>query len=298
MAIPDLSPDPVPVSDGEAVLAGSRTRWWEWGEPARDAGTTTTIIAVHGFRGDHHGLLPIVARLDGYRVITPDLPGFGESTPFRRGKHDVAAYAGWLADFCTQFQHDGPLVLLGHSFGSVITSAAVAAGLRPAALVLINPIAAPALQGPRAVLSRIAVGYYKLGAALPERLGRPLLANRLIVRGLSEVMATSDDPQLRAWIHDQHHRYFSNFADRRVVVEAFEASVSDDVGEYADRIAVPTLLIGGDRDDIVPIAAQQRLVSRLSDGRLLILADVGHLIHYERAEPAAKMIIEFLGRRI
>jgi pimeloyl-ACP methyl ester carboxylesterase len=188
-------------------------------------------------------------------------------------------------------------VVLGHSFGSVISAAAVADGLRPDALVLINPIAAPALSGPRAGLSKIAVGYYKIGASLPERLGRPLLANRLIVRGLSEVMATTEDPMLRAWIHDQHHRYFSAFADRRVVVEAFEASVSHDVGEYADRIEVPTLLIGGDRDDIVPVRAQQRLMSRLPDAQLLVLAEVGHLIHYERAEAAAEMIMEFVARR-
>ncbi|HEY9293914.1 MAG TPA: alpha/beta hydrolase [Microlunatus sp.] len=293
MAISAYHPEPVPASLDESIVVGSGTRCWVWGDPE----ATTTVIAVHGFRGDHHGLLPIVARLHGYRVVTPDLPGFGESAPFDQGSHDVAGYAKWLTELCARWQDGNRLILLGHSFGSVISAAAVAGGLQPDALVLINPIAAPALSGPTAVMSKIAVGYYKLGAALPERLGRTLLANRLIVRGLSEVMAATDDPQLRAWIHDQHHRYFSNFADRGVVVQAFEASVSHDVGEYADRIAVPTLLIGGDRDDIVPVRAQQRLVSRLPDGQLLVLADVGHLIHYERAEAAAEMIMEFIDRR-
>lgn len=286
-------PEPVPVT--HAAVPGSGARYWVWGDP--DA--TTTVIAVHGFRGDHHGLLPIAARLGSCRVITPDLPGFGVSPPFASTPHDVESYAAWLADFCRRVRRDGDRqVVLGHSFGSVISAAAVAAGLTPDALVLVNPIAAPALEGPRAVLSRIAVGYYRAGARLPESIGGRLLTSRWIVRGLSEVMATTDDPRLRSWIHDQHRRYFSSFADRRVVVEAFQASVSHHIGEYADRIQVPTLLIAGDHDDIVPVRAVQDLAEQIEDSRLLVLAEVGHLIHYERAEPAATAITDFLRRRL
>lgn len=278
-----------------AAVPGSGARYWVWGRP--DA--ATTVIAVHGFRGDHHGLLPITARLGSCRVITPDLPGFGVSPPFSSGRHDVESYAAWLADFCRRVRRDGEhQVIIGHSFGSVISAAAVAGGLTPDALVLINPIAAPALEGPRALLSRIAVGYYRAGAMLPESVGAPWLTSRWIVRGLSEVMTTTRDPGLRSWIHDQHRRYFSSFADRRVVVEAFAASVSHHVGEYADRIAAPTLLIAGDHDDIVPVRAAQRLAEQIPDSRLLVLADVGHLIHYERAEAAAAAITGFLRRRI
>lgn len=282
-----------PLTRGAA--AGSGARYWVWGDPA----ATTTVIAVHGFRGDHHGLLPIVQRLGRYRVVPPDLPGFGESPAFGSGGHDLAAYAAWLTDFCAQLRCAGDqLVIVGHSFGSVISAAAVADGLRADALVLINPIAAPALQGPRAVLSRIAVGYYRAGALLPESVGGPLLTSPAIVRALSEIMTRTPDRRLRAWIHDQHRRHFSSFADRRVVVEAFEASVSHHIGEYADRIGVPTLLIAGDHDDIVPVPAVRRLADRIADSRLLVLADVGHLIHYERAEPAAMAITEFLDRRL
>jgi pimeloyl-ACP methyl ester carboxylesterase len=292
MTLP-VDPDLRPVS--VATAAGSGAHYWVWGDPS----ATTTVVAVHGFRGDHHGLLPIVAGLDDARVVTPDLPGFGVSAAFDSGPHDVDAYAAWLTTFCQQLRRPGDrLVVVGHSFGSVISAAAVAGGLHPDALVLINPIAAPALAGPRAVLSRIAVGYYRAGARLPESIGNALLTSPVIVRALSEVMAHTTDPVLRSWIHDQHRRYFSSFADRRVVVEAFEASVSHDIGEYAARIRVPTLLIAGDRDDIVPVAAVRELARQLTDSRLLVLAEVGHLIHYERAEPATAAINEFLARRL
>jgi len=57
-------------------LFGSRTRYWEYGTPQ----TGPTIVVVHGYRGDHHGLEPVVNLLEDFHVISPDLPGFGEMT--------------------------------------------------------------------------------------------------------------------------------------------------------------------------------------------------------------------------
>ena len=65
----------------------------------------------------------------------------------------------------------------------------MAGGLQTPRLVLINPIGAPALEGPKGVLTRLAVLYYTLGARLPERIGTALLRHPLIVRVMSVTMA-------------------------------------------------------------------------------------------------------------
>ncbi|MBM7504792.1 alpha/beta fold hydrolase [Agromyces aurantiacus] len=287
----------IPVRERRAHVHGSDTAWWEYGDPGAPA-----IVMVHGFRGDHHGLEPIVAKLPGYRLIVPDLPGFGESSPFAEGPHDIDAYAAWLGEFAEAAgvtdgaAADGPRgwVLLGHSFGSIITSAAVARGLAPRELVLVNPIGAPALEGPRAIMTRLAVAYYRIAAALPERLGFALLRNRGIVRVMSVTMAKTEEPALRRFIHDQHDRYFSAFGDRDAVLEAFEASVSHDVREYAPAIHVPVLLVAAERDDVTPLAAQHRLRPLFDDAELAVIPGVGHLIHYETPAEAAGRIREFL----
>ena len=98
-------------------------------------------------------------------------------------------------------------------------------------------------------------------------------------------MTTTPDPALRRWIHAEHRRYFSGFADRRVLLEAFHASISHDVAEFAPDIAVPTLLVAAERDDITSVAAQRALVRRFSDARLVVVEATGHLAHYEA--PAA-----------
>lgn len=280
------------------LVDGSRTAYWEYG----DEHAAATIVLVHGFRGDHHGLEPIAARLTGSRVVVPDLPGFGGSEPLH-GVHGIDAYAAWLHAFLAALGPSRRLVLLGHSFGSIVVSAMLAGRTtlpskrRPDRVVLVNPIGAPALKGPRAVFTRLAILYYRLAAVLPEALGFALLRNRTIVRLMSEAMAKTRDAPLRRWIHGQHARYFSAFANRAVVLEAFRASVSHDVSEYAARIPEPTLLIAADRDDITPLAAQRRLQALFPDARLHVVEGVGHLVHYEAPDEAADLIRAFVDER-
>ncbi|WP_285116660.1 alpha/beta hydrolase [Leifsonia sp. fls2-241-R2A-40a] len=286
----------VPVREGTADVLGSTTRFWDYGDP--DA--ATTLVLVHGFRGDHHGLEPVVAQLDGVRMVSPDLPGFGDSTPMTGAAHDVEGYGSWLRAFVSGLGLTGRVVLLGHSFGSIVVAGSLAAAsdsARPDAVVLVNPIGQPALQGPRGVLTRLAIFYYWLAAVLPERLGFALLRNRVIVRVMSVAMAKTKEPALRRWIHDQHDRYFSAFSDRRVVLEAFRASVSHDVSEYAARIPEPTLLVAAEKDDITPIAAEYRLQKLFPQAKLVAIPEVGHLIHYETPEAAARAIQDFLKAR-
>lgn len=286
--------DRVPVREHTLAVLGSPTRYWEYGDPS----AATTVVLVHGFRGDHHGLEPVVAELAGLRMIAPDLPGFGASPALAGDRHDIEGYGRWLRAFVSQLAGTGPLVILGHSFGSIIVAAALAEPgappLNPHAVVLVNPIGAPALAGPRGLLTRLAVFYYWLAARLPQRLGFALLKNRAIVRIMSIAMAKTRDAGLRRWIHDQHRRYFSAFADRAVVLEAFQASVGHDVSEYAAAIDEPTLLIAAEKDDITPVAAERRLATLFPAATLHVIPGVGHLIHYEAPAAAAALITEFL----
>lgn len=281
----------IPTRDSTVRVMGGDTRYWVYGPD--DA--ATTIVVVHGYRGEHHGLEPVIAQLRDLRIISPDLPGFGESGPLGSAAHDIAGYSAWLVAFVDALGLGGSAVILGHSFGSIVAAAAVAGGLPAPKLILVNPIAAPALKGPNRFGSLLTLGFYRLARALPERLGAALLSNWLIVRGMSIFLAQSKDPGIRRFVHDQHHSYFSRYATRDSVVEGFEASISSDVSMYARDIAVPTLLIGADRDPITTVAAQERLATLFPDARLVILHGVGHLIHYEKPREAAAEIVGFLG---
>jgi pimeloyl-ACP methyl ester carboxylesterase len=283
-----------PVREGHVSILGSESRYWDYGP--LDA--AVTIVAVHGFRGEHHGLEPVVAHLAGFRVISPDLPGFGKSTPMSEAREDVDGYATWLGRFIDLLNLPKRPIILGHSFGSIITAAAAAGGLATPALILVNPIAAPALQGPKAFISGLTAFYYRLGAALPNRIGYALLGSPLITRFVTQQMAVTKDPALRKWIHYQHTTYFSRFSDRDTLSDAFAASTVHWVREYAKSITVPTLLIAAENDQITAVAEEQKLADELPDAELHVIGNVGHLIHYEKPAEAAALIEKFVVDRV
>ena len=138
------------------------------------------------------------------------------------------------------------------------------------------------------------LGYPDVWVIARVGLGTALLRNGLIVRGMSIAMAKTRDPDLRRFIHDQHDTYFSDFADRDVLRDAFVASVSHDVRAFAPDIDVPVLLVAAQQDDITPIEAERHLATLFSDAELVEIADVGHLIHYETPAEAAGAVRRFL----
>ena len=268
-------------------LLGSRTRYWEYGTP--DSGPT--IVVVHGYRGDHHGLEPVVELLGDFHVISPDLPGFGDSTPMTEQPHSIDGYGLWLRAFLEELGLTGQ-ILLGHSFGTIVVAHAVAGGLPAQAVILVNPIADDPSKVAGIGATRF---YYAVARRLPERAARAWLSNWLVVRGMSVKLAKTKDRALRRFIHGQHHAYFSAFGSRASIVEGFDASLSTTVAAVAARITQPVLLIAGERDEVAPLAGQFALLETFPDARLDVIPGVGHLVHYETPHAAAAAIRSFVG---
>ncbi len=109
------------------------------------------------------------------------------------------------------------------------------------------------------------------------------------------IMAKTKDKDMRTFIRDQHRQHFSTFSNSKVVSEAFNASVGHDVREVATQIKLPTLLIAGEKDDVTPLEKQRQLASLIKGSKLHIIHNVGHLIHYETSDEAAKVIQEWIA---
>jgi pimeloyl-ACP methyl ester carboxylesterase len=257
------------------------------------------VVLLHGFRGDHHGLAPLAAHLPGLRVTVPDLPGFGASPPLPRDRHDVAGYAAWARDLLAAVAPDGDAVLAGHSFGALLAAATLALPEPPAVrgLVLVSPVTPPVLAEPARLPARGTALLHRVAGRLPERVGTGLLRHRLLTRAASVLMVTTRDRDLRRWIHREHDRYFATFADRRTLLEAFAASTTGSVAEAAAHVAVPTLIVAGDRDDLATPADQRALRAAFPDARLVPVPGVGHLTHYETPGPVAAEIARFVAER-
>lgn len=268
------------------------TRYWVYNDDQK----LPVIILVHGLRGTHHGLDLIAKGLEGYRVIVPDLPGFGTSEPLP-STHSIENYAEWLGQFINGLELKQKPVLFGHSFGTIVTGRfATKHSDKISKLILVNPIAVPALEGNNAIASQLSVFYYWLGRVLPEPIGTKLLSSKLVTLIMSATLAKTRDKKLRKWIHREHFTHFSSFKNRQVVSEAFHASITKNVGKYAPNITAKTLLIAGDIDDITPLEQQHELVKKFPNAELIILKNVGHLTHYEKPAEIATAVKEFIKK--
>jgi pimeloyl-ACP methyl ester carboxylesterase len=247
---------------------------------------------IHGYRGNHRGLQAIAGGLSKYRVIIPDLPGFGESQPLKT-THSIQAYSDWLHKFLGTLQLTDKAHLIGHSFGSLVVGF-YATQHSPRSVSLVNPVSSPALEGQRAALTNLTKLYYSLASALPKALGRWLLRSKLAVMVMSVVMAKTREKSLRRWIHNQHLSNFSDFASVEVATEGYEASISTDLSKLASMIAAPVLVVAATLDDITDIESQRRVSKLYPDSTYREIQGVGHLVHYEAPDQAASFITEFL----
>lgn len=283
--------------------AGGTVAVWSCPATAPADPQVPDVVLVHGFRGDRHGLALVADCLPEHAVHAVELPGFGASPAFPDAEHTVAHHAEALRAAVAGLDLSAPPVVLAHSYGTVVASHAVAAGMPAVALVLLNPIAEPALDasgslGARA-LAVVARAYYAAAARLPERAARAVLGAPPVVWATTVAMSETGDRAVLGFTHDQHRRHFSSFASAGMLAEAYRASSSGTVLQAAAGLRLPVLLVAGVQDPMGSPAAQRALAEavRAAGGtvELHLLEGVGHLLHYERPVRCAALVRTWLA---
>jgi len=251
---------------------------------------------LHGFRGTHHGLQLIADELKEFEVIVPDLPGFSEGEQLEN--YTLDAYVEWVHSFIEKQKFKTPPILLGHSFGSIVSSAYAAKYPKTISkLILLNPVGAPALEGPRIIMSKLAVFYYWVGTKLPSNVAHKWLTAQFVTFMITVTMSKTKDKKLRAFIHNEHRRYFSSFHSAASVAQGFNVSISHSVRDFAPSIKTTTLLIAADKDDVTSLTQQKELHKLFPHATLKVIENVGHLTHYETPDQVARYIIDFIKPR-
>lgn len=254
------------------------------------------VVLLHGLGATNASMLPLVwALADRYRVIAPDLPGFGASAA-PRGSYRAAWFLPWLTDLCSRLGADRP-ALVGNSMGGRI--ALEAALLRPdhySGLVLLCP--APAFRRLRQWVPVVRVLRPGLGR-LPLPMG-----HGATVRGIRAMFADPDRlPD--AWYDaaaDEFCRVTTSRAHRVALFAAMRAIYLDEA--FGDRgfwtrlpaLVPPALFLWGDRDRLVPCSFARHVSTALPTAESLVLTDSGHVPQFEHPEQTAELVRKFLAK--
>ena len=264
-------------------LPGAEVNYVEMGEGE-------PIVFVHGLSGCWQNWLenlPHFAR--NHRVLALDLPGFGGS-PMPSWPIEIPAYGRLLHDFCEKLGIAGSASLIGNSMGGFVATEAVIEGPgRFDRLVLVSAAGityARARNEPAAMIGRLA----QMSGPVLARFNRAGLTRRraryLSFRGLfrypnrlrPELLWEQVEPALRS----------------PGTADAVRALFGYDVRERLSEIEIPTLVVWGFADRIVPVQAALSYHRRIPNSRLEIFERTGHLPQLERPARFNRLVDGFL----
>lgn len=217
------------------------------------------LVLVHGLsestRVWYRNLDALAAR---YRVYLLDLPGFGAMRKFRQQfdlKQSGAWLDGWMQALGLEAAH-----LVGHSMGGYICMALTArCPERVRRLTLVDSIGIPFDRS----------------------------VNRLIYPALKAIRRT--EPSFWGCIGYDYLR-----AGPAMVLKAARQIVALEASEVIASVRVPTLIIWGENDDLVPFSSGRRLHERLAGARLFVLPGANHFCMYERPREFNNALLTFL----
>jgi pimeloyl-ACP methyl ester carboxylesterase len=269
---------PVWLDERRLEHRGARIRWFEGGDGP-------PLLLVHGFGGAAWNFSELAPLLVGRRLIVPDLPGHGASSPLPAPS--LAGFADLVAAILAE-----PVDVVGHSLGGVVS---LRLAERHPTLVRRLVLAAAAGISSSTRLAEITIalaGIVQPGRIVGRRVGLVARSPRLrkLVFGGFEV----SNPDL---LTERAVRGFLRGPTMHTdVIGAGLALAADDPREDLDRVRCPVLVLWGARDRQVPLADGFEYARRLR-APLRVIADCGHLLIGERPDVCARAVLAFTDSR-
>jgi pimeloyl-ACP methyl ester carboxylesterase len=234
----------------------------------RDEGSGPTIVLLHGTGASLHTWDAWAAALSGsHRVVRFDMPGFGLTGPNPSRDYRIEAYVDFIEHFTTRLGLDR-FVLGGNSLGGEIAwRFAAAHPTELSALVLVDAAGYPRTTRPPLV--------FRLGRMpLVSWLARHLDPRHLVERTLRE--SYGDPSRVTPALIERYYELTLRPGNR----SAFGARTAT---PYVDRTALlhdlhlPTLILWGAKDRLIPVSQAQRFAADIAGAKLHIYEDLGHV---------------------
>jgi len=276
------------VDTGTPSASGAATRT---PSASGTGGAGPPLLFIHGLSGLwQNWLLTIPAFMGTHRCIAADLPGFGASQ-MPAGEISIRGYARIVDRLCDRLGVDGPVVIGNSMGGFVAAELALSFPTRIDKLVLVSAAGLSIEHLRRQPLLTAARLLTAVSARTGARASLPVVRRprlrRMVLQGVVRYPERLS-PAL-AWELVQG-------ADKPGFMPALEALMGYSFRDRLSGIEVPTLIVWGRNDMLVPVgdaARYERLIG--ANARSVIFEDTGHVSMIERPNRFNRLLAEFLA---
>lgn len=299
----ELSPGGEPPWLSRTVDLGSPVHYADFG------GSGQVMVLVHGIASSHLNWMGVGEELTRrYRVVAVDLPGYGLS---RRADAPatVETSQAYLDRFIDHVAPGRPVVLWGHSMGGLVSM--MQAYQHPekiSRLVLL----APAAPYPRRSIATLFAGPLLVALLMPRRSasvmrsrGHRLPADRVVRGAMKRIIAPQskvDEAIMQAHIDLLERQRAEHEWTEQALVESAASLVKTTARRrrfraMVEAIRVPTLLMHGTRDRLVPYNSGVWLHRVRRDWSWRPLARLGHMAQMENRALVMTTLWDWLAAR-
>lgn len=232
------------------------------------------LVVLHGWGLSGERFAPLVTILErlGYTVYAPDLPGFGKSQMPNRPL-TLTDYAAFLDTYVKDHRLAEP-VLLGHSFGGRVA-------------LKFNQLY------PQRVSALILTGVPGFTPIPKRRLALFILLAKLGGFLFAVPPMSLFQEQVKRWYY-----YVVGAKDffraEGAMRETFKRIVAEDLVDCMAAVSIPTLLVWGELDIIIPPSIAQRMHRAIEGSQLVIIPDSDHGVSFKEPEKFVPYVTRFL----
>lgn len=245
------------------------------------------IVLLHGTSASLHtwdGWTQQLAR--ERRVVRVDLPGFGLTGPRPDADYHVASYVEFVTALLDTLDIEH-CVLAGNSFGGWIAwETALARPTRVRALVLVDAAGYP-LES-----QSVPIGFRIARTPLLGGLMRSVLPRRVIESSLRNTYG--DPSRVTPALVDRYYELTLRQGNRAALAQRFAAGRSAaEPGRIRD-LQLPTLILWGGKDRLIPLEFGERFARDIHGSRLVVFDALGHVPHEEDPARTVEAVLPFI----
>jgi pimeloyl-ACP methyl ester carboxylesterase len=261
----------------------------------RDEGPKTDpvpLVLIHGTAASLHTWQGWVASLRGRRrVITFDLPGFGLTGPiggqYPRDDYRADTLARFTLDLLDAL-HVQRFAIGGNSLGGEVAwRVAAAAPQRVDRLILVDA------TGYDFVPEHVPVGFQIGRVPVLNRVAESLTPRPVVADSVKAVYA--DPSRVTGALVDRYMEMLLREGNRHALNQRLAIIATDLAPERIKTLKLPTLILWGAQDRLVPAAVAQRFHDDIAGSCLVVLPGLGHVPQEEDPQASVAPVRAFLG---